>query len=151
MEELVALLQEKQLTISSCESLTGGLFSSSIAAIPGASNVLMGGIVVYQNEIKVQVAHVDAQIIECYGAISKECAQAMAQQTRLLLHCDICVSFTGNAGPGVMEEKPSGLVYCAIANETHIQCFEFLIEGNRNMVRHVVVNKMCEEVKRFVR
>lgn len=151
MEELVALLKEKQLTISSCESLTAGLFSASIASVPGASCVLMGGLVTYQNDIKKRVAHVDGNIINTFGVISRECVIEMATHTKELFQSDICVSFSGNAGPGRMEDKPAGLVYCAIAYENTVETYECRIQKQRNEVRQEVVNFMCEKVKCLVK
>ena len=78
MKELVQILKEKGMTIGSCESLTAGLFTSRMAEVPGASAVLKGGIVTYQTPIKEMVAHVSHEIIQEYGVISAECAEAMA-------------------------------------------------------------------------
>ena len=105
MKELVELLKEKKLTIASCESLTAGLFSSRIAEIPGASNVLVGAIVTYATRIKEEIVHVDPKIIEQEGVVSAACAKAMAENTRKLLQADLCVSFTGNAGPACMRNN----------------------------------------------
>lgn len=142
MEELIALLKEKHLTIGSCESLTAGLFTSSIAEVPGASAVLKGGIVTYWTECKINVVQVDAHLIATYGVVSGECACAMAQQARKLLDVDICVSFTGNAGPDAMEGKPAGLVYAAIASADDTRVYEFHLQGDRNKVRRDVVDAM---------
>ncbi|MGX8851943.1 CinA family protein [Amedibacillus sp. YH-ame10] len=150
MEELVALLTSKKLTISSCESLTAGLFASSIASISGASAVLYGGLVTYQNEIKINVANVDASIIEEYGVISKECAIEMAKCTRKIMKSDLCVSFTGNAGPSTMEGKAAGLVYCAIAGPSGIQTYEFHFQMQRNELREQVVCEMSKNVIQYI-
>mgnify|MGYP000559171954 CR=1 FL=1 len=116
-QELVKLCTRKKRTIASCESLTAGLFSAEIASVSGASKALKGGIVTYFTEIKEKVVGVDTEVISKYGVVSKECADQMAQKTRELLESDYCVSFTGNAGPDTMEEKPAGLVYCSIASK----------------------------------
>ena len=106
----VALLKEKKLTIGSCESFTAGAFCAAIADVAGASAVLKGGLVTYATQEKIALAHVDAKIIETYGVVSEECAIAMARSARAVLDVDLCISFTGNAGPDAWEGKPAGLV-----------------------------------------
>lgn len=150
MKKLVEILKTAKLTIGSCESLTAGLFSSTMAEVPGASAVLKGGIVTYWTQCKIQVVHVDENIIHTYGVISKECAIEMAEKARKLLSVDICVSFTGNAGPDVMEGKPAGLVYAAIASASDTTVYEFQLQGNRNHVRHEVVMRMSENIVHYI-
>ncbi|MCI8539941.1 MAG: CinA family protein [Erysipelotrichaceae bacterium] len=147
MEELFRLLKEKGLTIGSCESLTAGLFTSMLASISGASAVLKGGIVAYHSEVKVHVVGVSQSLIDTYGVISAPCAAAMAQHARKLLDCDLCVSFSGNAGPDTMEGKPAGCVYCAIAYAQGIKTYHLQLSGTRNEVRTQAVARMCEEIK----
>lgn len=146
MQELIALLKAKNLTIGSCESFTAGLFCASLASVSGASAVLKGGIVTYATCIKTDVVHVDAEIVEQYGVISKECAIEMAKKAKQLLDVDICVSFTGNAGPSAMEGKPAGEVYCAIAYGKDITGYKLQIKEERNKVREEAVRIMCQKL-----
>lgn len=147
MDELVMLLKEQGLTIGSCESLTAGLFTSKIAEVPGASNVLKGGIVTYQTSCKTDVAHVDTKVIDTYGVVSSQCAQEMALKVQKMLGVDVCVSFSGNAGPTALEGKPAGLVYCALAIHQSVYCYECQFPGSRNDVRNAAVNFMCIKIK----
>ena len=143
--QLVSLCTENHLTISSCESLTAGLFTSTIASIPGASAILKGGLVTYFTPMKSVLAHVDVDLIQKYGVISEECAYAMAKNTRQIMDGDYCISFTGNAGPDAWEEKPAGRVYCAIASKKTIQVYGFQCTGlSRNDVREHVVMQMID-------
>ncbi len=144
-KELISLCTQYQVTVSSCESLTAGLFTSTLADIPGASAVLKGGLVTYFTEMKEILAHIDHSIVLNNGVVSKECAQAMAENTREITKADYCVSFTGNAGPSMMEDKPAGRVYCAIATKerTYHYMFQWL-DVQRNEVRQNVVDKMIE-------
>lgn len=151
MKELVDTLKKENLTIGSCESLTAGLFSSTMAEVPGASAVLKGGIVTYWTQCKIDVVHVDESIVQRYGVISGECAKEMAEKARVLLAVDICVSFTGNAGPDAMEGKPAGLVYAAIAGPKGTEVFEFQLHGNRNEVRREVVERMCRHIVDYIK
>lgn len=125
MKALIERLKRDGLTIGSCESLTAGLFASTIAEVSGASAVLKGGIITYWTECKVNVVHVSEEVVRQYGVVSAQCAREMAEKARVLLDVDVCVSFTGNAGPDTMEGKPAGLVYCAIADRTHTKVYEF--------------------------
>lgn len=151
METLLALLKERNLTIGSCESLTAGLFTSQLAAISGASSVLKGGIVTYQTAVKEQLVGVDAHVIEQDGVVSAACAAEMAAKARQLLACDICVSFTGNAGPDVMEGKPVGCVYCAIADQKGVHTYRLQLSGSRNEIRMQAVMQMKAELIRLIK
>ena len=122
-KDLIELCKDKHVTVSSCESLTAGLFTSTLASIPGASAVLKGGFVTYFTEMKQVMAHVEKDLIDTFGVVSRECAKQMAQNTREITQSDYCVSFTGNAGPDAMEGKPVGEVYIGIAYETGRLCF----------------------------
>ena len=145
--KLVRECKEKKITLSSCESLTAGLFTSTIASVPGASAVLKGGFVTYFTEMKNKLAHVDQSIIDQYGVVSKECAYAMAYNTREITDSDYCVSFTGNAGPSTMEGKPAGLVYCAIASKENTEVYQFQLNGmSRNELRQYLVDTMIEKL-----
>lgn len=144
-KQLVLLCTKHHLTLSSCESLTAGLFTSTIASVPGASAVLKGGLVTYFTPMKNVLAHVDVDLIQKYGVISEECAYAMAKNTRQIMDVDYCISFTGNAGPDAWEEKPAGRVYCAIASKKAIQVYGFQCTGlSRNDVREHVVMQMID-------
>lgn len=142
---LISILKSKNQTIGSCESLTAGLFSATLAGISGASAVLKGGLITYYTPLKTKLAHVDPQLIERYGVISKECAQAMAENARVIMDVDYCVSFTGNAGPQTMENKPVGLIYCAIASKNDVKTYCFQYENlERNACRQQVVKDMID-------
>lgn len=144
-KQLVLLCTNHHLTLSSCESLTAGLFTSTIASVPGASAVLKGGLVTYFTPMKNVLAHVDVDLIQKYGVISEECAYAMAKNAREIMDVDYCVSFTGNAGPSAWEEKPAGRVYCAIASKKAVRVYGFQCTGlSRNDVRKHVVLEMVD-------
>lgn len=151
MKELVALLQERHYTIASIESITAGLFPSKMAEIAGASQVLKGGLVTYQTSCKEDVLHLDKDLISRYGVISKEVADAMALQGKKMFHSDLCVSFTGNAGPDVMDEKEVGLVHMAIAYGENLYSFEQVFSGQRNEIREQAVAYLVEEIKKLLK
>lgn len=150
MEELLECLKKHQLTIGSCESFTAGLFCAKLAEISGASSVLKGGIVTYATEIKTSVVGVCKEVVEKDGVISGSCAKEMAQKAKKILSCDICVSFTGNAGPSTMENKPAGLVYIGIAYKDECRIYEKSIKDDRNMVREKAVLYAAKKVKEWI-
>lgn len=115
-EELVQVvchkLLEKNLTLSSAESCTGGMFASAITDIPGISKCFERGIVTYSNEAKISELGVSRETLEKFGAVSRETALEMVDGLKNVSGSDVCVSVTGVAGPdGGSEEKPVGLVY----------------------------------------
>lgn len=140
MNELFTLLQKNDLTIACAESLTGGMFQQELTAIPGSSAVVKGGVVCYTNEVKEKVLGVKQETLEKYGAVSEECARELAENVASLLNADIGISFTGVAGPGVVEEKPVGTVYIGISKKgSPVIVEKFAFAGTRegNRVRSV--------------
>lgn len=145
MKELIELLKRKGLTLSSCESCTGGLFAASITAVPKVSSVFKGAVVTYFTEIKTRVVGVAEETVEKYGVVSPQVAAQMAERTNELMQSDVCVSFTGNAGPDVMEGKPAGLIYCAVSFHQKTAVFECHFHGTRNEIREACVKEMTEK------
>lgn len=150
MESLIDLLKAHQLTLSSCESFTGGLFSAKLTEIPGSSKVFKGSIVAYANDVKVSVVGIHPDIILTDGAISEACAIEMAKLTRLKLQSDVCIAFTGNAGPSSMENKAVGLWYCAIADETSICVKRYQSNASRNSMRQEAIELALIQLKAWI-
>lgn len=111
-EQLGKLLLEKKLTIATAESCTGGLLSSKLTDVSGSSDYIKLNFVTYANEAKNQILGVSWDILETFGAVSEQCAEAMANGLHLKTGCDIALCTTGIAGPtGGTANKPVGLVY----------------------------------------
>ena len=101
VEEIVLdLCRERGWTLATAESCTGGLVAARLTSVPGSSDVFLGGIVSYANEVKIGELGVPAELIEEHGAVSAEVAAAMARGARERLGADVAVSVTGVAGPG---------------------------------------------------
>jgi len=128
-------LIENNISISSIESLTGGLFASTITSVPGISKVYQGSLVSYTNDIKENVLGIKKATLDNYGAVSKECVREMLLQGYNVFVSDIVIAFSGNAGPSASEGKPVGLVYIGymINGETHIHEHNF--KGTREEIR----------------
>lgn len=134
MKELLELLKSKTLTLGSVESFTGGLFASSFIKNEGASAAFLGSLVTYSNECKIKLAHVSKKTLDTFGAVSKETAYEMAKNGKDVIGSDIAISFTGNAGPTAMEDKPVGLVYIGYAIRDEIIVEELSLSGSRNEI-----------------
>jgi nicotinamide-nucleotide amidase len=131
-----ALLLKKGLSLAVAESCTGGLLSQMLTSLPGSSAYYWGGLCTYDNRAKQMVLNVPLSRLETYGAVSAEVAGDMAQGLRQLSAADIVLSITGIAGPeGGSEEKPVGLVYIGIMDAGSMQVEQFLMTGDREMVR----------------
>ena len=125
-------LRELEKTLAVAESCTGGLLASRITDVPGSSDYFLGGIVAYSNEVKKNLLGVPEEILGTLGAVSKECAERMAQGVKELFEADLALAITGIAGPGGgTEEKPVGLVYVALATPQGALVRRFKFEGAR--------------------
>ena len=139
-------------TISVAESCTGGLISHLFTSIPGSSAYYLGSVTSYANSVKERVLGVPAEIIRNHGAVSSECAAAMASGVRKLTGSDFAVATTGIAGPGGgSDEKPVGLVWVGVSSEEGTQTFKIQYKGDRirNIERFAAfaLNKIREKIK----
>jgi PncC family amidohydrolase len=130
--QLYDLLTGRQLTLATAESCTGGLIGHLVTTVPGSSAYYLGGVIAYSNELKRAFLGVPASILETRGAVSRECAEAMARGIRERTAADIGISTTGIAGPtGATPTKPVGLVYIACASARGVTCEEHRFQGDR--------------------
>ena len=135
------LLKEKGQTLAVAESCTGGLLGKLITDIPGSSDYFIGGVITYSNDMKKKLLSVPDDILARYGAVSDECARAMAVGVVKNLGASIGISITGVAGPdGGTDEKPVGLVYIGLAAPGKLESrqFNFGNERDRNRERSAI-------------
>jgi len=151
-QDLVKFLKEKELTIGSVESFTAGLFASLIAGVPGASSVLRGGLITYQTDVKTVLLDIPSEEIKLHGVVSKEIAKAMAVNGRKKLGVDICVSFTGNAGPTALDLLPVGRLFIGISTSSTTNVYEVQMDNmDRNRIREEASLKAMELVMELLR
>lgn len=151
MEELAEILKLRDISISSVESFTVGGFASLIGSISGISKVYKGSLVSYQTCIKRDVLKIDEKIIDEYGVVSNEVAGLMAINGQKMFESDICISFTGNAGPTAMEGKPVGLVYIGIVFYDKIKTFSLQLNGSRQQIKEQAIYLGCNELLKLLK
>lgn len=127
--ELKELLLQKRLKLSTAESCTGGLVAARIVNVPGSSEYFMGGVVAYDNSIKMKVLNVSPETLLKFGAVSEETAKEMVLGVKKLMNTECAISTTGIAGPtGETPEKPVGLTYIGVSVGSRVEVFKFIFE-----------------------
>ncbi len=139
-EKLVKVLTEKKMTCATAESCTGGGVGYTITGVSGSSSVFWGGVISYDNSVKRDVLGVPEDVLATKGAVSPECASAMAEGARRHLKTDLAVSITGIAGPGGgSAEKPVGLVWFGLASPSSTATEMKIFPGEREAVRTAAI------------
>jgi PncC family amidohydrolase len=131
-----AHLRRTGLKLATAESCTGGLLGDLVTDISGCSDYYLGGVVVYANSAKKTLLHVPDDILDRYGAVSRETVVSMADGIRQILRADVSLSISGIAGPlGGTKEKPVGTVWIGLSSSsgTKAECFHF--SGERKKIK----------------
>ncbi len=129
--QLKELMLKKGLKLATAESCTGGMVAARIVNVPGSSEYFMGGVVAYDNSIKMKVLNVKAETLLKFGAVSEETAREMVLGVRELLKTECGISTTGIAGPtGGTPEKPVGLTYIGVSVKNRTEIFKFIFEDD---------------------
>ena len=139
-KEIVSILRDRKMTVTTAESCTGGLIASRIVNVSGASEVFMEGYITYANASKEKILGVKHDTIEQFGVVSEETAKEMAVGARRIANADFALSVTGIAGPsGGTKDKPVGLVYIGCASEKATKVRRYVFDGNRDEIREQAV------------
>jgi len=136
------LLRARGATLATAESLTGGRVAAMLTSVPGSSETFVGGVVAYATELKVSLLGVPPAVVERYGAVSAECARAMAEGARRATGATYAVSTTGVAGPGPQDRIPAGTVYVGVSGPDTTTAVALELVGDREAVRE----RTCHEV-----
>ena len=136
---VVSLLKEQDKSITAAESLTAGQFQSVLGNVAGVSAVFPGGFVTYSPEVKERFLGLAPALIEQFGTVSRECAEAMATAARAKAQTDYALSFTGVAGPDALEGQPAGTVWIALATAAGVTSHQYHFTRDRAYVRHSAV------------
>lgn len=146
VEEVLGLLRGRGWSLATAESLTAGRVAASAADVPGCSDVLRGGIVAYQGDLKASLLGVPAEDLD-RGVVSAAVAEAMAQGARRALVADVGVATTGVAGPQSHAGQPVGSVWIAIAGPGFSVSEHLQLSGDREAIRARTV-EACWELLR---
>mgnify|MGYP001166891504 CR=1 FL=1 len=149
IQSLHKKLIKKKLTISVAESCTGGLLSHNLTKLANSSKYFQMGLTTYSNQAKIKILKVNKNIIQKYGAVSKECCNAMVQNLSKISKSKINVSITGIAGPGGgTKDKPVGLVYIGIRKGNKIIVKKNLFKSKK---RDLIQKKTVKEVLKIIK
>jgi nicotinamide-nucleotide amidase len=140
-ERVLNLLRGSGGTVATAESLTGGRVAARLTAVPGASDVYVGGVVSYATDLKLSLLGVPRDLVARHGVVSAECARAMAEGARSVTGATWAVSTTGVAGPGPQDGVPAGTAYVAVAGPSGSRAVGLDLTGRRRSVQE----RTCEE------
>ena len=144
--KIINLLKRKKIKLAIAESCTGGMLSSAITSVSGASKIFTMGLVTYSNQAKMSILKVPKKIIQKHGAVSIQCCLSMVNNLSKISKSKICVSITGIAGPsGGTKQKPVGLVYIGVKNgkKVIVSKSQFKNRG-RSSIQKATVKKSLE-------
>ncbi len=147
---VIDLLRKKNEKLVIAESCTGGGLGAALTAVPGASDVFLGGVIAYSNDLKQKLLGVNKELLQKHGAVSAQVAEAMAKGAKEKLEADWAIAITGLAGPlGDNNKKPVGLVFCCIANRKFCITKKELF-GNyhgRAEIQHLSIVRSLDELR----
>ncbi|MBK5251185.1 MAG: competence/damage-inducible protein A [Peptostreptococcaceae bacterium] len=151
-EMVIDLLKEKNWKISTVESCTGGLLASNFVDVPGASDVFEEGFITYNNSSKEKRVRVGKKILNEFGAVSIQTAEAMARGLYEEGKSDVCISVTGVAGPeGGTDEKPVGLVHAAFLVNGKLEIETYNVRGDRQRIRAYTVRNIMKKLYQILK
>ncbi|MBQ4209323.1 nicotinamide-nucleotide amidohydrolase family protein [bacterium] len=155
-EQIIKKLISLNLTIATCESMTGGLLANKLVEVEHASNVFLGGFVSYSKKSKINIVGVDEEIVNKYGTISQECANEMAKKTQIKFDSNIAISITGNASLKNPDEgKKTGIAYITIFifDKKYDFFYQKQFATNRNEIQYecvlFVLNNFWSIIKQY--
>ena len=141
--------RERGFRVAVAESCTGGMLGARLTAIPGSSDVFTGGVIAYDDDVKVRLLGVDPGTLRAHGAVSEETVREMAAGVRDALSAPVGIAITGIAGPGGgTAEKPVGLVWCAADIEGRVRATQRTYPGNREEIRQRAAQAALDLVRR---
>jgi len=150
VKEIIRTLGESNETLVTAESITAGGLSAAVTSVEGSSQIFLGAIVAYQDQVKTDVLGIDKTIIATHTVYSQEVAVAMAQAVRLKFGATWAIATTGVAGPGPSDGVPSGTVWVAIDGPV-TQSLELSLAGGRESVRNATVATAIGSFARILR
>ena len=149
--KVIDLLRERRETISCAESITGGAITSELVSVSGASDVLLGSIVAYSKQMKINQLGLSSELIESKGLVSKEVALEMANGARQRLGSSWAISSTGSAGPTALDGSSPGEIWIAILGPDRQESVKLSLNGARQEVINGAVESALTLLERILR
>ncbi|MEI7561439.1 MAG: CinA family protein [Actinomycetes bacterium] len=150
-QSVVKKLTKKKATLSVAESITGGGLASAITEISGSSKVFVGGVIAYEDSIKISELKVDAKTLKKFTAVSEEVAKEMAAGALAKFKTDYAIATTGVAGPGKAYGQKAGTVWVAIASKKEVFAVALSLSGSRDLIRHATIESALASFERILK
>ena len=150
-KKIIKKLIKKNITISICESCTGGLVCSKFISYPGISNIFNMGLITYSNKSKSSLLKINPNNLKKYGAVSNKIATLMVLNLKKISKSKLCISTTGIAGPkGGSKSKPVGLVYIGLNYKNKILIIKKYFKGSRNQIQNNAVKTIFKQIEKLI-
>jgi nicotinamide-nucleotide amidase len=150
-QSVVKKLNKKKATLSVAESITGGGLASAITEVPGSSKVFVGGVIAYEDSVKISELKVDAKTLKKFTAVSEEVAKEMAAGALKKFKTDYAIATTGVAGPGKAYGQKAGTVWVAIASKKEVFAIALSLSGSRDLIRHATIESALASFERILK
>ena len=150
-QSVVKKLTKKRAILSVAESVTGGGLASAITEISGSSKVFVGGVIAYEDSVKVSELKVDAKTLKKFTAVSEEVAKEMAIGALKKFKTDYAIATTGVAGPGKAYGQKAGTVWVAIASKKEVFAIALSLSGSRDLIRHATIESALASFERILK
>ena len=150
-QSVVKKLTKKKATLSVAESITGGGLAAAITDVAGSSRVFMGGVIAYDDAIKISELKVDAKTLKKFTAVSEEVAKEMAAGALKKFKTDYAIATTGVAGPGKAYGQKAGTVWVAIASKKEVFTIALSLPGSRDLIRHATIESALASFERILK
>ena len=150
-QSVVKKLTKKKATLSIAESITGGGLASAITEVSGSSKVFVGGVIAYEDSIKISELKVDAKTLKKFTAVSEEVAKEMAVGALKKFKTDYAIATTGVAGPGKAYGQKAGTVWVAIASKKEVFAIALSLSGSRDLIRHATIESALASFERILK
>ncbi len=150
-QSVVKKLTKRKATLSVAESITGGGLASAITEVSGSSKVFVGGVIAYEDSIKISELKVDAKTLKRFTAVSEEVAKEMAIGALKKFKTDYAIATTGVAGPGKAYGQKAGTVWVAIASKKEVFAIALSLSGSRDLIRHATIESALASFERILK
>jgi nicotinamide-nucleotide amidase len=150
-KSVIKSLTKKGVTLSVAESVTAGGLANELTKIPGASKVFLGGLIAYNDEVKISELKISKAELKNHTAVSEEMAIAMAQGVREKFKTDYAISTTGVAGPGQAYGQKAGTAWVGVASKKESFAVALALSGDRESIRHAIITSALAALERILK